>query len=88
MNHEIIDLRGAGDRYSGHAAEVILLSDEDLWTDIWKGVNLVKEDITSMNQIIRLTNSKIVKDTTDGEIIYYTTIDLHSQDIYSYIVVF
>ena len=31
-----------------------------------------------MNQIIRLTNSTIVKDTTDGEYSYYTNIDLHT----------
>ena len=34
--------------------------------------------MTSMNQIIRLTTTKILKDTTDGEYIYYTTIDLHT----------
>ena len=33
LNIEIIDLVGAGDRYYGHAAEVLLLSDEDLLTD-------------------------------------------------------
>ena len=42
QNNEIIDLRGAGGRYYGHAAEVLLLSDEDLSTDKWKGVNLIK----------------------------------------------
>ena len=77
LNIEIIDLRGAGDRYSGHAAEIMLLSYEDLLTDKWKGVNLV-EELNSMNQIIRLTKSTLVKDTTDGEYMYYTNIGLHT----------
>ena len=42
VTHEIIDVMGAGDRYFGHAAEVLLLTDEDVLTDKWKGVNLVK----------------------------------------------
>ena len=49
---EIIDSRAAGDRYYGHAAEDILLPDEDLLTDKWKGVNLIKEEIHSMNHIL------------------------------------
>ena len=32
-----------------------LCSDEDLLTDKWKGVKLTKDEINSMNQIIRLT---------------------------------
>ena len=67
LKPEPIDLRGAGDRYYGHAAEVLLLSDEDLSTDKWNGVNLVEQEIVSLNQNIRLTKSAIVKDTTDGE---------------------
>ena len=31
-----------------------------------------------MNQIIRLTKSTIVKDSADGEYIFYTNIDLHT----------
>ena len=31
-----------------------------------------------MSQSIRLTKSTIVKDSTDGEYIYYTNIDLHT----------
>ena len=54
------------------------LSYEDLLTDTWKGVNLVKEELNSMNQIIRLTKSTLVKDTADGEYMYYTNIGLHT----------
>ena len=67
LTNVIIYLISAGDGYYGHAAEVTLLSDEDLLTDTWKGVNLSEEEINSMNQIIRLTKSTIVKDSTDGE---------------------
>ena len=75
---EIIDLRPTGDRYYGHAAEVVLFSDEDLLTDKWGGIKLTKDEINSMNQIIRLTKSTIVKDSVDGEYIFYTNIDLHT----------
>ena len=43
---------------NGYIIEVELLSDEDLLTDKWDGPRLSKEDINSMNQIIRLTNTK------------------------------
>ena len=81
VNNEIVDLRGAGDRYYGHAAEVLLFPDEDLLTDKRNGVNLVREDIPSMNQIIRLTKSTTITYTTEEEHIYYTTIDLHTTKI-------
>ena len=81
LNIEIIDLRSAGDRYYGHAAEVVLFSDEDLLTARWGGVKLVREEINSLNQIIRLTKSTIIKDTLEGEYIYYTNIDLHTTRI-------
>ena len=74
---EIIDLRSDGDKYYGHAAEVVLFSDADLLTDKWNG-NLIKEEINSMNQIIRLTKSTVIKDSVDGEFTYLTNIDLHT----------
>ena len=40
--------------------------------------NLSQEEINSMNQILRLTESTIIKDSVDGEYIYYTNIDLHT----------
>ena len=42
------------------------------------GVNLFTEEMNSMIQIIRLTKSTIVKDSTDGAYIYYTNIDVHT----------
>ena len=42
------------------------------------GVNLFTEEMNSMIQIIRLTKSTIVKDSTDGEYVYYTHIDVHT----------
>ena len=78
LNIELIELMSAGDRYYGHASEVLLVSDEDLLTDKWGGVKLVREEINSLSQIIRLTKSTIVKDTAEGEYIYYTNIDLHT----------
>ena len=61
-----MDLRGAGDRYYGHVAEVLVLLDEDLLIAKWNGVSLVREEIHSLNQIIRLTKSTFVKDTPLG----------------------
>ena len=55
LNIEIIDLRGAGDRYSGHAAEVILLSYEDLYYN--NGLKKIEEYLNT-NMILKLDNSK------------------------------
>ena len=57
FNIEVIDLRLIANR-NGDVIEVYLLTDEDLLTDKWDGPRLSKEDINSMNQIIRLTNTK------------------------------
>ena len=54
-----------------------IISYDYLIADAWNGVNLVREEITSMNQILRLTKST-TKDTTEGEYIYYANIDLHT----------
>ena len=55
MQTELIGLMPVGDQYYRHVAEVNLFSYEDLLTDKWGGAQLTKEEITSMNQIIRLT---------------------------------
>ena len=57
FNIEVIDLRLIANR-NGAVIEVYLLTDEYLLTDKWDGPRLSKEDIHSMNQIIRLTNTK------------------------------
>ena len=61
LNHEFIDLMSVSDQYYGHVAEVHLLSDEDLLTDTWKGLNLTKDDINSMSKVILLTESAMIK---------------------------
>ena len=61
LTREIIDLRSVSDQYYGHAAEVYFLSDEELLTDKCKGINLNKDDMHSMNQVIMLTTSKLIK---------------------------
>ena len=53
LKHEFSDVISVADQYYGHVAEVKLFSDEDLLTDKWGGVKLIKEQITSMTQIIR-----------------------------------
>ena len=77
---EIIDSRSVADQYYGHVAEVKLFSDEDLLTDKWGGVKLVKEEINSMNQIIILTNTTLTTHTPLGAYIYIyeTHIDLRA----------
>ena len=57
----MIDLRSVADQYYGHGAEDYLLSDADLLTDTWKGINLNKDDINNMNQVIILTISTVIK---------------------------
>ena len=78
LNIEIIDLRSVADQYDGHVAEGYLLSDAQLFTDKWKEINLNKDDIHSMNQVIRLTKSTLTKNSLLGEHIYYTNLDLHT----------
>ena len=71
-------MRTVGDQYYGHVAEVKLFSDDDLLTDKWGGVKLIKEEINSMNQNIRLTKTTLIQNTLLGEYIYFTNIDLHT----------
>ena len=49
------------DQYYGHGAEDYLLSAADLLTDKWKGINLNKDDINNMNQVLLLTISTVIK---------------------------
>ena len=63
LNIEVIDFRSVADQYDGHVAEGYLLSDAYLFTDKWKGINLNKDDIHSMNQVIRLTKSTLTKNS-------------------------
>ena len=69
LNIELIDLISVADQYYGHVAEVKFFSDKDLLTDEWGGIKLVKEEITSMNQIIVLTKTTLIKHTPLGEYI-------------------
>ena len=61
LNTELIGLRSVADHYYGHVAEFDLVSDADVLTDTWKGINLNKDDITIMYQVIRLTTSTLIK---------------------------
>ena len=61
LNIEIIDLRSVADQHYWHVAEVYLLSDADLLTDKCKGINLNKDDIHTMHQVIRLTKLTLIK---------------------------
>ena len=70
LNTYIIDLRTVGDQYYGHVAEVLLFPDEDLLIGKWGGVKLNKDEITSMSQVIMLTESTSAKNTPLGEYIY------------------
>jgi hypothetical protein len=74
---EIIDLRPIAERI-GSVADVKLLSDEDLLTDKWDGTPLSKDNLHTMNQIIRLTKTTLIKNTPSGDYIYYTNLDLHT----------
>jgi hypothetical protein len=74
---EVIDLRPIAEQY-GSVADVKIFSNEDLLTDKWGGATLNKEEITSMNQIIRLTKTTSIKGTPSGDFSYYTNIDLHT----------
>ena len=56
----------------------LFVSDADLLTDKWKGINLTKDDINSMNQVILLTKSTLIEHTPLWEHIYYTNLDLHT----------
>jgi hypothetical protein len=85
LNIEIIDLRPIAEQY-GSIADVKLFSNEDLLTDKWGGTTLNKEEITSMNQIIRLTNTTLINNTPSGENIQILIYAL--QEIYIYILVF
>ena len=78
---ELIDLRSGSNRYYAHIVEVHLASYEELLTDKWKGINLTKDDITSMNQVIILTKTTLIQLTDLGEYIYYTTLALHTTKI-------
>ena len=73
---EIINLRTIS-QTPEDIIEVELLSDEDLLTNKWNG-NLNKSDINSMNQIIRLTKTKILRNNSMDDYIFYTYIDLHT----------
>ena len=75
LNIEIIDLRSVADQHYGHVAEVYLLSDADLLTAKWKVINSNKDDITNMNQVIRLTNSTCITISPLGYYICYTNLD-------------
>ena len=75
---ELMDLRSVADQPYGHVAEVDLLSDADLLTDKWKGINLNKDNIHSVHQVILLTKSIVIKHIPLGEHICYTNLDLHT----------
>jgi hypothetical protein len=77
LNIEIIDLRPIAEQY-GSIADVKIFSNADLLTNKWGGTTVNKEEINSMNQIIRLTKTTLINYTPLGENIYYTNIDLHT----------
>ena len=54
------------------------MSDGDLLTDTWDGIKLNKDDINSMNQVIRWTTTTLIKVTPVWEHIYYTNLELHT----------
>jgi hypothetical protein len=41
-------------------------------------MKLAKDELHTMNQIIRLTKTTLIKNTPLGEFIYYTNLDLHT----------
>lgn len=74
---EVIDLRPLASQ-NGDIIEVYLLTEEDLKTDKWDGPKFSKNDINSMNNIIRLVKTTLIKTTSLEEDIFYTNLDLHT----------
>ena len=58
--------------------EVYWLTDEDFLNGKWNDYKLDKSNINTMNQIIRLTKTKLSKTNLLDEYIFYTNLDLQT----------